>query len=66
MGQKNGLFDYIAIILEYFKEDNDVIDDALAPLDKRVANKIWKVIKKLRKQKFAPIYSLNTFYREYC
>ena len=66
MGQKNSLLDYIAIILELFQEENDAINKALEPLDERVADKIWKVIRKLRRQQFAPVYTLNNFYKEYC
>lgn len=66
MGQKNSLLDYIAIILELFQEENIVIDEALALLDERIADKIWKVIRKLRRLQFAQVYTLNTFYKEYC
>ncbi len=66
IGQKNGLIEYTIIILEHFQDDKKSIDELLSRLDERTSQKIWKVIKKLRKLKLPSVYSLNDFYRGYC
>ena len=64
LGQKNNLVDYIIIILELFKENDSVIDETLAPLDERTTEKIRKVIRKIRRIKLIPGFTLNEFYKE--
>ena len=65
MGQTYSILDYITVILEYYEEDKNVIDEALAPLDKETSGKICKVIRKLKKLKLPPVYTLNNFYKEF-
>jgi hypothetical protein len=64
MGQTYSILDYITVILEYYEEDKNVIDEALAP-DKETSGKICKVIRKLKKLKLPPVYTLNNFYKEF-
>jgi len=63
LGQKNGHVDYIIVILELMNEDKSVIDNTLEPLDKRTADKIKTIIKKLRKRKLISGLTLNEFYK---
>lgn len=63
--QKNDLVLYLIVILRLFKEEDSVIKEKLASRDKKTADKIKKVIRKLRRLKPASCLSLNDFYKGY-
>lgn len=63
LGQKNSQVDYIITILELLNKDKNAINETLAPLDDRTAEKIRKVINKMKKVKLTPGFTLNKFYK---
>lgn len=67
LGQKNNHIPYIIIVLELYQKDKSILDETLAPLDKRTSDKIKKCITQLKKRikKLVSGYTLNKFYGEW-
>lgn len=64
VGQKNSLVDYSIVIMELLDKDKAFVDEILAKLDERTANKIRNVLNNLKKSKrIENLFSLNEFYR---
>ena len=67
LGQKNNHIPYTIIILELYQKDKSIVDETLAPLDKRTSDKIKKCITQLKKRikKLVSGHTLNKFYGEW-